>query len=366
MTAGVAVSHVLTQLGAAWALVVVAGTALPTRPRCRALSVAALLASGLLAFAIAAPRPGVRELVPFLILCAWPAIVRAWPRGQLSLRRWAWGFTGVATLAALAGGVRHFAGVERTYGFYGGYFTLAVLLAVALPIGCGLWATTRDRRASWWLAVALVVQLVALWWTGTRSAYLAFLVAHAIWWLTSVRRVPKRSLATLALPVLLLGFLARSSDSRLNPVRNAPNPREITEDLSSGRLGIMRDAAVQWSAAWHLGAVGRLLFGYGLESRGRLVGGAFKSWESDWLQALMDQGIFGVACLAWVYACGWPALAAGWRSAEPLPVSVAAAGIGCCLLGCMSLEVLAFERSALWILTTAALAGDGRLLSAPA
>ncbi len=217
-------------------------------------------------------------------------------------------------ICALAGFYYHFfVGLERTQAFNGRYFTLAALLTVTLPVTLGYILTHSAALTRGGAFFSAAVQLTALWWTYTRSAFLALLVglsATAVLFVFRKSRSAARwqflSGLLFLLPVLILiGLIWQSPDPRINPFRKKHPQSSFREpgtvDLSSGRSQIYRDALHILSDDWQQKRWVNLLFGHGLRSRSELVSSQYKSWESDYVQILLNQGIIGLLILSGIY-----------------------------------------------------------------
>ncbi len=218
------------------------------------------------------------------------------------------------TICAVAGFYYHFyVGLERTQAFNGRYFTLAGLLILTLPISLGYFLDSAKERFRWLVILSAGLQLAALWWTYTRSAFLALVIglsATAVLFLfrntQTLSRAKIGRAFLFALPVLLIiGLIWQSPDPRINPFKKelpASIPRGTTRiDLSSGRSQIYRDALHILSKDWQEKRWVNLLLGHGLKSRTELFQSSYRSWESDYLQALLNQGIVGLVILLGIY-----------------------------------------------------------------
>ncbi len=266
--------------------------------------------SGLLAV-LFSPRPEysmpafmksiiIATLIPALFFVRWD--------NRLSLTRFAAAVTLLATAASLAGFVHFFQGYERTAGFYGGYYTLAAMMVFTLPLGIGLIVDTQGY-SRFLLIGAVVLQLAALWWTYTRSAFLALCVALAVGMLVLISRhrelfslnVIARLAGLMAIPVILTLLVLSSPDPRINPFRHESEIKSENLDLTSGRSEIYQDAQRIIGSDFAHRAWKNILIGHGLRSRELLVNSQFRSWESDYLEVYMNQGILGLAILLGLY-----------------------------------------------------------------
>jgi hypothetical protein len=229
---------------------------------------------------------------------------------KFSINRLGFAIMILGTLCALAGIFHHITGSERTYGFTGGYFTLAALMAVTIPVSLGK-AQQEMGWKLWTYAGLVIIQLVALWFTYTRTAFGALIVTfllaivfyvwrnryditHDIWFAGIM----------YAIPVLfLLIMMLLSSDPRINPVYTdfEADTTQTEIDLSSGRTGIYQDGLNIIMETVREGDLTHLLFGFGLASRKILLDSGYHSWESDYLEALINQGIIGLGLLLTIY-----------------------------------------------------------------
>ncbi len=209
---------------------------------------------------------------------------------------------------ALEGIYHHFAGFERTWGFFGGYFTLATLLALSIPV-TAVFIFSSSRKIAILSALSLIAQLTALWWTYTRSAFLAVILgfgAGLVYEFFLERRnllanYSYRIAALLMVPFLIVTFMFMSSDPRINPRAQVRENAAGQMDISSGRSGIIADGIHLLEKDWQGNEWGRLLFGHGLHSRKILFEGPYRSWESDYLEVLINQGAVGLVLMLGLY-----------------------------------------------------------------
>ncbi len=295
--------------------------------------------SGILAFGLGQlPVSQNKALLPHLVfLSIIPLSIFTKSQKQPPLKTWAMVMTIFATLTAMIGIFYHFQGMERTRGFFGGYFTLAFLMACTIPFTMGVYLQSKSR---WKFIYILMIclQLAALWWTYTRSAFLGLVMAISSWFFVKILTGSKsklnfktflqlRWLAIFAIPVLLLVLMLNSEDPRLNPFAVPSSTGSITEDFSSGRLGIIKDAVQITRQALASSDWIALLFGHGLHSRQRLVDSPFHSWESDYLQVFMNQGMTGLLLVILIYVYFFKEISCGFKSQSFLLQGLAASGI---------------------------------------
>jgi hypothetical protein len=219
-----------------------------------------------------------------------------------------------AFFSASVGIISHFSGVERSVGFYGGYFNLAGLMAFTIPITFGKYLSTVSGQ-KWYYFTNVILQSVALWWTFTRSAYLAVILGFCLWMMVlffysfkaNMKVSPeffKPILNISLIPFLFVILIITSSDPRINPFQDKNFQKEATidsPDFSSGRKSIIDDAINITCKEFREGDFLTLIFGHGLQSRQILVDSPFTSWESDYLQAFMNQGIIGLLIIILMY-----------------------------------------------------------------
>lgn len=277
-----------------------------------------------------------------------------------ALRTWTRWLVGLALLACLAGVYHHFQGMERVKGFFGSYFTIAVLLVCTIPITCGMLLSGKlDWRRAYYLPV-LGLQLLTLWWTYTRSAFLGLFIGMGVFavalFLRDIRRAnrPKGAMLSrwgilLALPAILLTLMLTAADPRINPFYKAPpeTAAEVapSQGFSSGRSGIIADAVRITARGFRQGDYARLLFGHGLSSRKRMVEGYISSWESDFLQIFMNQGLVGLLLAIGIYAGFARVIWRGLQSPDLLLTGLAAAGIAYSVMSFFTLQITAFNSA---------------------
>ncbi len=269
---------------------------------------------------------------------------------------------GLTTLSALAGFYFHWAGEPRTHGLNGGYFTLASVMAFSIPFV--LAQSFRQNNIflrNVWLLVA-VGHLMALWWTFTRSAFLGVLGALGLWTLMDWRQQHRQGIRiapSITARLMLMGFLLMliftASDPRINPLAHTP-PSSSTApqslDLTSGRASIYQDVFHFLKEDWQKGNWLNLLLGHGLNSRNRMVQSPYTSWESDYFQALMNQGLWGLLLIIVIYFLflkhAWHAL----LSKNPLLQAAGAAAVAFWLMSFFTLKLTGFTDAALFAVLT--------------
>lgn len=194
-------------------------------------------------------------------------------------------------------------GAERAIGFFAGYYTLASLMAFSIPITV---TTIFYRNGSKWQLFALisaVMQSLALWLTFTRSAILGLMIGSLLLLFFSLiqetvsRKAKKRILISAITIVSIIAVLVFSTnDNRINPLLILEN-----SDLSSGRAGIYEDAFktlfTDLKKNWM-----NIFIGHGLNSRMILFPDSiYTSWESEYLESFMTQGLVGLILVFLIY-----------------------------------------------------------------
>jgi hypothetical protein len=228
---------------------------------------------------------------------------------KLSLKNISYLINLFATINAICGFVHYFQISDRTTGFYGGYFTLAVLMVFSLPISISLFIYTTSKLRYYFL-ISFIIQFIALWFTYTRSAFLGIIIAGvsggfivlAYYW----PKLNKVKLLTVfylfLLPITLIILLFTSKTPRLNPTTIISTETSQNIDFSSGRKQIIEEATQMLREDIKTGDWLHLVFGNGLYSRIMFFpDGIWGGWESDYLEALMSHGIFGLLILLAVY-----------------------------------------------------------------
>jgi O-antigen ligase len=228
---------------------------------------------------------------------------------KLNLKNIAYLVNIFATINAIYGFIHSFQGLDRTTSFYGGYFTLAVLMVFSLPISVSLFIHTT-RKLKYYFLISVIIQFMALWFSYTRSAFLGIIIGSglggfivlAYYWpkLNKVRLLAVFYL--FLLPITLTILLFTSKTPRLNPT-TIISPETLQDiDLTSGRKQIIEEAAQMLREDVKEGDWIHLTFGNGLYSRIMYFpDGIWGGWESDYLEALMSQGILGLFILVAVY-----------------------------------------------------------------
>lgn len=313
-------------------------------------------------FPVAQPESA-PALLPYLILVS--ILPHFEQRGKLSLpetiSRAKW-IVILAAVAGLTGIIRHFEPLDRTKGLYGGYFTLAVSMTFAVPITLG-WFCRLQARSRYLLLSLLAVQMAALWWTYTRTAFMALFVGMVIWIFREIWAARKagnrfsRLFLTLllAIPLSLIILTSSSSDHRINPLAPIPASESTSAaaDLSSGRSGIIADAGKIIRQDFAQKNYLALLAGHGIRSRSRQVQSKFKSWESDYLQSFMDLGVAGLVLILLIYwtFLGW--LRETFRREQPFYRSLAVAGVSFWLMSFLTLQLTSIVGAAIFCVIVA-------------
>lgn len=312
-----------------------------------------MLISGL-AGVIFSPAPAIsapalmRFVIPLGIFGIWQTMrddkIRQWLVKAIVL---------AGSAAALLGIVNFLKGLPRTQGFFGGYFTLATQMALSLPITVN-WL--QRQKGKWRAAanVALFVQLLALWWTFTRSAFLGVMLGCALVGLLEFVRGKGGFAAKLrgvqlwwGVPLLIMLLIITSPDPRINPLAQDAKPATKTTqsgDFTSGRSSIIQDAVQILKDDLRKNQWDNILLGHGLRSRILLVESQFKSWESDFLEAMMNQGLIGLLLTLAIYLVVAQQLIKRWRRQS---VTGELAGLTAALLAFMLMAMLTLQLQSL-------------------
>lgn len=367
-TAGLALTHIFLQAtGAIYLLLLLWLIASGRHRRFKTIHwmLIAYALSAILAFGIAGHslKQHSSLLSQLVLLGLIPLSLWMEDAGYPALRSWARWLVGLALLACLAGVYHHFQGMDRVKGFFGSYFTIAVLLVCTIPVSCGMLLSGKlDWRRAYYLPV-LGLQLLTLWWTYTRSAFLGLFIGMGVFalalFLRDIRRpdgfkgaVLAKWGILLALPAILLSLMLTAADPRINPFYKAPPDAPVvaeetapSQDFSSGRKAIVADAMRITAGELRQGNYTKLLFGHGLSSRKRMVEGYISSWESDFLQVFMNQGLIGLLLAMGIYAGFARVIWHGLRSPDLLLTGLAAAGVGYSVMSFFTLQITAFNSA---------------------
>lgn len=262
-----------------------------------------------------------------------------------------------AVIAALVGIVNHFLGKDRTTTTFGGYFTLAALMSWSIPLTVGRFLQSKSKKMYHYILL-LLLQFMALWWTFTRSAFLGLFIGFGIWFVMALfikKTVKKTSLLKwtiiFSLPLILILLIFFSSDQRINPIAKAEPSSSLTVDLSSGRKGIIMDALSILKSDLQKMNFASLVFGHGLSSYRRLVQSPWASWESDYLEILMSQGIVGLVLIVLLYVYFLRAVWRGLWSNSVLTNSVAISGIIFWIMSFFTLKLVSWHSGGIFLLT---------------
>ncbi len=362
LIAGIFLTHILTQLAAAIGLIFLVFRFRRLQFNSHhPLTILSLLLGAMavisLWFPVVQPASA-PAILPYLILLS--VLPHLEQRGKLSLpeivsrARW---IVILAAAAALTGVIRHFEPLDRTKGLYGGYFTLAVSITFAIPLTLG-WYRRLQARFRYLLLVLLAVEMAALWWTYTRTAFMALFIGMVIWIFREIwaarrtgNRFSRSFLSLLvAVPLSLIILTATSSDHRINPLAPIPASELASDaaDLSSGRSGIIADAGKILHGDFSQKKYLALLAGHGIRSRSRLVKSKFKSWESDYLQSFMDLGTTGLVLILLIYFSFFRQLFLVSRMEAPFYRSLVVAGISFWLMSFLTLQLTSITGAAIF------------------
>jgi len=247
--------------------------------------------------------------------------------------------------------------VERAYGFYGGYFTLATIMAFTIPLSAGYALASAGIRRKL-ILISLLLQTLALWYSYTRTAFLAVIAGMGLWFLFSLYRALREkntlrirpALWLLLPPVLLLILIFTSSDPRINPLAG-PLPAQTAvqqQDFSSGRQSIWADARRIIAQDWQEKNWLPILLGHGARSRQRLIGNQYTSWESDYLQAYMNHGLLGLLIVLGVYFYFLKNAYRTFLSNHPTQQGIAIAALGFFLMSFLTLQLYSLNAAGIF------------------
>lgn len=291
-------------------------------------------------------------LLSYLPLSFWSARER-----DFKTERWIHWIIACGVLAALVGIVNHFLGKDRTTTTFGGYFTLAALMSWSIPLTIGHFLQFESKK-SYYYIFFLLLQLLALWWTFTRSAFLGLFIGFVVWFVITLfikKNIKKSSLLkwtiVFSLPLILLLLIFLSNDQRINPIAKAESSSSLTVDLSSGRKGIIRDALSIINSDLQQMNFSSLVFGHGLSSYRRLVQSPWASWESDYLEILMNQGIVGLILILLLYFYFLRVVWQGLQSDSVLTNGVAISGIIFWIMSFFTLKLVSWHSGGVYLLT---------------
>lgn len=359
--AGFFISHILVQIGAVLFFLYTLHLVLRRQRVITGLvpgMILVYLISGLYAFTVSGQswsQP--KDLMPHLVLFALiPVGVEADRLLRPHRAVWLEWIVYGAGLSALAGVINHFAGMPRTEGFFGGYFTLATLMTFTIPVSIGMMIHLSAARRLM-VALSLVLQISALWWTETRSAFLGLFVGLDAWglavflrWFRDCRLTAlQKSLwiaLFIALPIALGSAVLQSDNPRLNPFVQKEN---IQQNFTSGRKSIVEDALGILRDDIREGRWTTLLIGHGLSSRKRLVDSPYRSWESDYLQALMNQGVVGLVLVCIIYGVFFKQTLKALLSKQYLSGALAAASLAFLVMSFLTLQLSGFNSAAIFV-----------------
>ena len=180
---------------------------------------------------------------------------------------------GGGLISGIAGVINHFSTGERAFGLFAGYYTLASLLTFSSLITFGsLFLVPFKFRILFTASIA--VQLTALWFTYTRSAYLGVIIGLTAGLIILFFFFKKNNIKSFLFPVASIGAISiiililifSSDDIRINPL-SILYENQNQNDFSSGRLSLYSEAAVVISSDLENTKIIKLLLGRGLNSR---------------------------------------------------------------------------------------------------
>ncbi|MFZ2309950.1 MAG: O-antigen ligase family protein, partial [Patescibacteria group bacterium] len=197
---------------------------------------------------------------------------------------------------------------KRAFSSFGQPNYLACWLLIILPLSAYLIYILKNKWSRLISILLFVIELIALFSTGSRSAFLIFFIVSLVWlayFLLSEKKYTKKHLwaATIAILALFLIFI-----STLFVV----NPTRITE-LTDFKKGSVSVRLSLWDSGFKA-FLKKPLFGYGLENQKEVY---VKYYEPDWaiyarpntysdrahnliLDTLLTTGLAGLASLSWL------------------------------------------------------------------
>jgi O-antigen ligase len=202
---------------------------------------------------------------------------------------------------------------KRAFSSFGQPNYLACWLLMILPLSAYLIYILKNKWLKLIVILSFIVELIALFSTGSRSAFLIFFIVSLVWlawFLLSEKKYTKKHfwITTASIAALFLIFI--STLFIINPTR-------ITE-LTDFKKGSVSVRLTLWDSGFKA-FLKKPLFGYGLENQKEVY---VKYYEPDWaiyarpntysdrahnliLDTLMTSGLIGLAALVvllwWVF-----------------------------------------------------------------
>ena len=293
----------------------------------------------------------------FILLSYIPISIYLSQKIEVKSDHWSGWIILCAGFAGLVGVLNFALGKDRTTSTFGGYFTLAALMGWSIPLTVGYFLKARSGKALWYIPL-LFLQLLALWFTFTRSAFLGLFAGFAVWFFRMLPSIPHLSpndlikrISIFLLPLLLLLLIFFSSDRRINPIGEGDPSQSSAVDLSSGRKDIILAAIKIISTDFENLNVSRILLGHGLSSYQRLVTGPYTCWESDYLEIFMNQGLIGLVILLLLYFYFIKAIWKGLRSRQILLNSLAISGVIFLVMSFFTLKLTSWHSGGIFLIT---------------
>ena len=266
----------------------------------------------------------------------------------------------LATINAVVAIIYHYLGKERATGIFGGYFTLASLMGWSLPLTAGLFFWQKNKL-QWLYVPSMFLQIMAIWWSFTRSAMLGVFVGFSCWFTVEFFRSWRMKIkhnnilyfkwtVIILLLVLLLLQIFTSKDPRINPMSRQTAILEQNTDLTSGRRSIIEDAYSILKRDWDNQYYLHYIIGYGLYCRHRLVESMYSSWESDYLQAFMDQGIIGLMIIILIILIFSRLIVRGLLHENYLLNGLATSGVVMVIMSFMTLKFTSWHSGSIFLL----------------
>ncbi|HMU43359.1 MAG TPA: O-antigen ligase family protein [Ignavibacteriaceae bacterium] len=261
-------------------------------------------------------------------------------------------------ISGFAGTINYFSTGERAYGLFAGYYTLASLLTFSSLISFGLLFSV-PAKFSIAIVFSLLVQLTALWFTYTRSAYLGVIIGLIAGVLIFYYFFKKNNLKSkfipaalfVAIAILILISVFSNDNVRINPI-SIFNGDQKQNDFSSGRLSLYMESAKVFSSNWENAEIIKLLLGRGLNSRMIIYPeSSFTSWESDYIESFMNQGLIGVILLIAIYYIFFQSLVKTLKPISSqvdfgLVIGILMAGVGFWIISFFSSQMIGQNSSA--------------------
>lgn len=330
------------------------------------LAVVLFLVSGLISFTIS---PGTMQAYPklmhhlslFTVIAVGFAVANA---KKLTIGAFVQFSVLAGSITAMAGIVNYMRDPFRAFGFFAGPYSLANIMVLSLPLTLGWLLQGKINRWQRYFGICgALLQATSLWLTYTRSSLLGLCIGFGVGILilyfsraTQVQLRASRALIYYAIFLsLIAGGMLASEDIRFNP--GSFFSHEIREqiDLSSGRIQIIKDAFELQLSNVESGNWQQILFGHGLKSRQMLYKNYTGSWESDYLEVFMNQGLVGLVLVCWLYLLLFLRINRYWQNCPPktdfpLFLTMTVAVVAYWIMSFFTLEISGFNASAHFVI----------------